>query len=195
MKTKHQGIVLAVLCQLIATSFARADETQKTAEPVAAPEIPHFVRVTPSSLLAHDLERVIAFQVQQGSPRHRVQIPHRPAADATKPSREFWLVICKAPLAEKDQDLRGVVLGSWTPNILSVTKLAPQENVARVDPESPEQIIAIELSDDIIKRAYVVHDYEGIVLDGGNHYTFDLATFIEKKAGSASVSKEKKNKP
>lgn len=89
--------------------------------------------------------------------------------------KHAWLVVAGERLSSSGQELRNEIWG-LTPSVDKVVLVK-----AELQPfgEAGELYYEIELSADIIQRAYIYIDFPSLTADGGYYYSIDLPAYLE----------------
>lgn len=96
--------------------------------------------------------------------------------------KQAWLIIASDKLTEKEQELRGYIWESIKPpkQILVKAKLSPHGIGALSSKRDKPIYYEVELSSEMIERAYIYIDFPSMVLDGGYYYSIDLPTYLAR---------------
>lgn len=89
--------------------------------------------------------------------------------------KQAWLIVAAISLSKEEQKLRDYVWQS-TPLISEISLKALLKPVS--DKNSISSYYEVELTVELLKRAYIYIDFPFMVADGGYYYSIDLATFL-----------------
>lgn len=96
--------------------------------------------------------------------------------------KQAWLIVTSDKLTEKEQELRNYIWESIKPpkRILVKAKLSPRETAALSSRRDEPRHYEVELSAEMIERAYIYIDFPSMVLDGGYYYSIDLPAYLAR---------------
>ncbi|MCF6325134.1 MAG: hypothetical protein L3J89_12575 [Gammaproteobacteria bacterium] len=104
-----------------------------------------------------------------------IRIPYQD--DDKEYGKKYWLIVADKPLTKDDQDFRGMnIRVNIRSDIILMVALAPSPwSLNRRDEKNH---IILYLTRELAQRAYIYHDYSGLVLDGGFYYTIDIPSYL-----------------
>lgn len=143
-----------------------------------------FAHVTPETEERYGLV-VYVTQIEKDSFRIRL-----PAVGYDH--KRAWLIIASDRLTEREQALRSYIWQSTKPPrpILVKAKLSPRQSSASSPKQGEPRYYEVELSSEMIKRAYIYIDFPSVVLDGGYFYSIDLPAYLARhKEGQMNSSR------
>lgn len=101
---------------------------------------------------------------------------------------KYWLVVSDKPLTKDKQDFRNIntsISLGLPVTRTDIVLIAPLDRSfdGQFSPEAKDRKLEIRLnlSRELAQRAYIYHDFPGLVADGGYYYTVDIPSYILKK--------------
>ncbi len=137
-----------------------------------------FVSVTPTTDNKHQHMRPV---IKVEGALVTIRLPYR--NDDKNYGRKYWLVVSDKPLTKEKQEFRGVLINGVgaRSDILLMATLGPSRSGWGREMDNDKSYIFLHLTHELAQRAYIYHDYSGVVLDGGYYYTVDIPAYLPKK--------------
>lgn len=134
-----------------------------------------FVSVSPANDTKHQNMKPV---IKAEGSLVTIQLPYRDGP------LKYWLVVSDKPLTKDKQNFRKIILGlpDTRADIVLIAPLAPSldRRFSREEKDTKPEI-RLNLSRELAQRAYIYHDFTGLVLDGGYYYTVDIPSYMLKK--------------
>ena len=135
-----------------------------------------FVSVSPANETKHQNMKPI---IKVEGSLVTIQLPYRDGP------WKYWLVVSDKPLTKDKQDFRNINISLGLPartDIVLIAPLAPSfDGQFSREMKDRKLEIRLNLSRELAQRAYIYHDFPGLVLDGGYYYTVDIPSYMLKK--------------
>lgn len=105
--------------------------------------------------------------------------------------KQAWLIIASEKLTGEEQELRAYIWESIRPQkrILVKAKLSPRGTSESSSRRDESRYYEVELSSEMLERAYIYIDFPSMVLDGGYYYSIDLPTYLARYKVQRSANK------